>query len=108
MAVTDLDTATAEEFAHRTLTTVNGAMLSLGISLGHRLGLYDVMADLGAATSEELAREAGLHERYVREWLAGQLAFADLEDDVLAAFRDGGGVAWSRMERLQASQSELS
>jgi hypothetical protein len=92
---------------------------------------------------------AGVQERYVREWLAGQLAggivehdaaadawalprehaasltraagahnvaffatgtsrFAELEDDVLAAFRDGGGVPLSRMERLQVWQSELS
>ena len=149
MTVMDVDAARAEEFGQRMLTTVNGAMLTLGISLGHRAGLYDAMAELGAVTSRQLADEAGLQERYVREWLAGQLAggivehdpstetwllpqphafsltrsagasnvafmatglsrFAELEDDVLAVFRDGGGVPWSRMERLQAWQSELS
>jgi 2-polyprenyl-3-methyl-5-hydroxy-6-metoxy-1,4-benzoquinol methylase len=149
MTVTEVDAASAEEFGHRMLTTVNGAMLTLGISLGHRAGLYDAMPELGPVTSAQIADEAGLQERYVREWLAGQLAggivehdpaadtwwlpqehalsltraagadnvafmatglsrFAELEDDVLAAFRGGGGVPWSRMERLQAWQSELS
>jgi SAM-dependent methyltransferase len=149
MTVTDIDTARAEAFGQRVLATVNGGMLTLGISLGHRTGLYDAMAELGPATSAQIADEARVQERYVREWLAGQLAggivehdpgaatwrlppehalsltraagasnvafmatglsrFAELEDDVLAAFRDGGGVPWSRMERLQAWQSELS
>ena len=63
------------------LTTVNGAMLTLGISLGHRAGLYDAMAELGAVTSRQLADEAGLQERYVREWLAGQLAGGIVEHD---------------------------
>ena len=62
MAVTDVNTAKAEEFAHQTLSTVNGAMLTLGISIGHRAGLYDAMAELGATTSDELGRHAGLHE----------------------------------------------
>ena len=74
MTVMDVDAARAEKFGQRMLTTVNGAMLTLGISLGHRAGLYDAMAELGAVTSRQLADEAGLQERYVREWLAGQLA----------------------------------
>jgi 2-polyprenyl-3-methyl-5-hydroxy-6-metoxy-1,4-benzoquinol methylase len=151
MTVTDVDVdpARAEEFSGRMLATVNGAMLTLGISIGHRAGLYDTMAELGPASTAAIAEHAGVDERYVREWLAGQLAggilehdpvadawslppeharsltraagpgnvafmatglsrFAELEDDVLAAVRDGGGVPWSRMERLQAWQSELS
>ncbi|MDX6627849.1 MAG: hypothetical protein QOH00_95 [Gaiellales bacterium] len=149
MAVIDVDTQRAEEFGHRMLGTVNGAMLTLGISLGHRTGLYDTLAQLEAASSQEIAQHAGLDERYVREWLAGQLAgeivehdavagtwwlphehalsltrgaganniafmatglsrFAELEDDVLEAFHAGGGVPWSRMERLQEWQAELS
>jgi SAM-dependent methyltransferase len=38
----------------------------------------------------------------------GLSRFAELEDDVLGALRDGGGVPWSRMERLQEWQAELS
>ena len=149
MAVVEIDGARAEEFGGRMMSTVGRAMLALSISLGHRTGLYDTLAELEPATSAQIAGRAGLQERYVREWLAGQLAggiveydpgaqtwwlprehaasltraagpgnaaflassiarFADLEDDVLAAFRDGGGVPWSRMERLQEWQAELS
>jgi SAM-dependent methyltransferase len=40
------------------------------VSVGHRTGLFDVMATLPAATSAEIASRASLDERYVREWLA--------------------------------------
>jgi len=49
---------------------LNDAALALMISVGHRTGLFDVMATLPAATSEQIASAAGLNERYVREWLA--------------------------------------
>ena len=39
-------------------------------SIGHRTGLFDVMSQFEPATSEEIAGQAGLNERYVREWLA--------------------------------------
>ena len=39
-------------------------------SVGHRTGLFDVMRDLPPAAPAEIARQAGLAERYVREWLA--------------------------------------
>lgn len=39
------------------------------ISIGNQTGLFDTMAVLGPATSEAIARDARLHERYVREWL---------------------------------------
>lgn len=40
------------------------------LSIGHRTGLFDTMARMPPATSERIADEAGLAERYVREWLA--------------------------------------
>lgn len=42
--------------------------------LGDRLGLYTSLLAVMPATSEELAAEAGVGERYVREWLHGQAA----------------------------------
>lgn len=77
----DVDTTRAQEFGGRMLGTVNGAMLTLGISLGHRTGLYDGLDELGTATSAEIAERAGLNERYVREWLAGQLTGGIVEHD---------------------------
>lgn len=49
---------------------INDSALILMTSIGHRTGLFDAMAGLGWTTPEVLARETGLHERYVREWLA--------------------------------------
>jgi ubiquinone/menaquinone biosynthesis C-methylase UbiE len=49
--------------------TMNEAALALMLSVGHRTGLFDVMAAMPAATSAEIASRASLDERYVREWL---------------------------------------
>jgi ubiquinone/menaquinone biosynthesis C-methylase UbiE len=49
---------------------MNEAALALMVSVGHRTGLFDVMATMPAATSAEIAAGAALDERYVREWLA--------------------------------------
>jgi SAM-dependent methyltransferase len=42
--------------------------------LGDRLGLYRDLAGAGAVTAAELAARSGCAERYVREWLASQVA----------------------------------
>lgn len=71
MTTTALDTidhATAEEFAERLFGDYTSAMVTLMIDIGHRTGLFDA-ASAGPATSADLARRAGLTERYVREWL---------------------------------------
>jgi hypothetical protein len=68
-----LDEAKAEGFAERLLTALNNGALCLMISVGHRTGLFDVMAGLPPATSGEIAAAAGLHERYVREWLGAMV-----------------------------------
>ena len=49
---------------------MNEAAVALMVSVGHRTGLFDVMAGMPAATSDSIAARAGLDERYVREWLA--------------------------------------
>jgi SAM-dependent methyltransferase len=55
-------------FAEQLMGFYTGAMISCMIDLGQRTGLFDA-ALYGPATSSELAGRAGLHERYVREWL---------------------------------------
>ena len=59
--------------------SLGGAMTSALICLGDRLGLYKALGDLGAATSDELARKTGLHERWVREWMYQQGAAGILD-----------------------------
>jgi SAM-dependent methyltransferase len=62
--------ADPKEFAKRMLRTMNEAAVALMVSVGHRTGLFDVMAGMPAATSDSIAARGGLDERYVREWLA--------------------------------------
>jgi SAM-dependent methyltransferase len=69
------------EFAERMLRTMNQAAVALMVSVGHRTGLFDVMASLPAATSAEIASRASLNERYVREWLAAMTTGRIVEHD---------------------------
>jgi SAM-dependent methyltransferase len=63
------------------LRTMNEAAVALMVSVGHRTGLFDVMAAMPAATSAEIASRAALDERYVREWLAVMTTGAIIEHD---------------------------
>jgi ubiquinone/menaquinone biosynthesis C-methylase UbiE len=63
----------AEAFAGGLLETFNKASLSTMISVGHRSALFDKMADMGPAGYEEIAAEAALNSRYVKEWLAAMV-----------------------------------
>ena len=69
MTATELDPAKVEEFAGRMVGLMNASMLGLMTSVGHRTGLFDTMATLAPSTSAQVAKAAGLDERYVREWL---------------------------------------
>jgi 2-polyprenyl-3-methyl-5-hydroxy-6-metoxy-1,4-benzoquinol methylase len=68
-----LNQAEVEAFAGKMLDMLNGAALALMTSIGHRTGLFDTMASLPPSTSAEIAAAAGLHERYVREWLGAMV-----------------------------------
>jgi len=57
-------------YAFRITRTINSGFIALMISVGHRTGLFDVLAVLPPSTSADIASTAGLSERYVREWLA--------------------------------------
>ena len=62
------------ELVGKLVNDLGASLAGASILLGDRLGLYKAMADGEALTSAELAKKTGLHERYVREWLAGQAA----------------------------------
>jgi ubiquinone/menaquinone biosynthesis C-methylase UbiE len=76
-----LDAAKAEAFAGRLLSALNDGALCLMISIGHRAGLFDTMRQLSPSTSDEIARRAGLNERYVREWLGAMVTGRVVEVD---------------------------
>lgn len=63
------DQARSDVFGQKLIDAINGASVALMASVGHRTGLFDRMGDSQPRTSEELATETGLNERYVREWL---------------------------------------
>ncbi len=75
------DRQEAEAFLERMAATVDAGAITLMISLGHRSGLFDVLAGLPPSTSAEIAEAAGLSERYVREWLAATVTGGILRYD---------------------------
>jgi 2-polyprenyl-3-methyl-5-hydroxy-6-metoxy-1,4-benzoquinol methylase len=76
-----MDQSKAEKFAGRLMTALNDGALCLMLSIGHRTGLLDVMRTLPASTSAEIAKQAGLNERYVREWLGALVTAGVVEVD---------------------------
>jgi len=74
-----MDPEKLKEFSKLVFGAFGGAMTSAMIYLGDRLGLFRALAEGGAATSQELARRAGLDERWVREWLHQQGSAGVLE-----------------------------
>jgi SAM-dependent methyltransferase len=84
------------EFARRMLRMMNEAGLALMVSVGHRTGLFDVMATMPAATCAEIAARASLDERYVREWLAVMTTGRIVEHDGAAGSYSlpAGHAAW--------------
>lgn len=141
------DATKAERFAARLVGALNNAGLCLMASIGHRAGLFDVMRGRAPSTSAEIARAAGLNERYVREWLGAMVTsgvvethpgsdrfqlpdehaasltraagldnigvhtqyvaiLGNVEDDILACFSRGGGVPYTKFQRLHAILAE--
>lgn len=73
----------SDAFGERVVGMLNEAALSMMISIGHRTGLFDAMSLLPPSNSQQIADEAGLHERYVREWLGAMVTgrVVDYESD---------------------------
>lgn len=76
-----IEQSKAEAFAEKMLSVINGAGVALMSSIGHRTGLFDVMAKLPPSTPAEVAEAAGLNERYVREWLGAMTTGGVVEHD---------------------------
>jgi SAM-dependent methyltransferase len=134
-------------FESRVHEILDGGALTLLLSIGHRTGLFDVMASMPPADSRAIARESGLDERYVREWLAAMVAggvvrfdaarclyelpvehaglltrsagagnlavpsqwialLGAVEDELVDAFQNGGGVPFGCYRRFHKVTSE--
>ena len=69
-----LDERKLNEFVEKTVTDLAAGYGGVMTVLGHKLGLYKVMAHAGPLDSSEIAKRSGCAERYVREWLNSQAA----------------------------------
>jgi 2-polyprenyl-3-methyl-5-hydroxy-6-metoxy-1,4-benzoquinol methylase len=76
-----LDQTKAAAFEERLVEVLNAGALSLMVSVGHRTGLFDAMAGLPPASSSDIADQARLQERYVREWLGAMVAAGVVDYD---------------------------
>ena len=79
-----IDQTRADAFLGRIIDDLGAALSAVLVHLGDRLGLYRAMADGRPTTSAGLAAQAGLAERYVREWLHNQAAAGWLDYDPAA------------------------
>lgn len=79
--MSELNQAKKDAFAGKMVGILNGAALALMTSVGRQTGLFEVMASLPPSTSEEIAKAAGLNERYVREWLGAMVTGGIVEFD---------------------------
>lgn len=141
------DEPRAEAAEERFVELLNHGALSHMLSIGHRTGLFDVMAGLGPTDPRTLADNADLDERYVTEWLGAmstgrivehdpheatyrlpeehaqlltRAAGADnlavfaqylpllggVEDEIVACFRNGGGVDYASFPRFHEAMEE--
>jgi SAM-dependent methyltransferase len=81
MPTETLDQAKTEAFAGQMIGILNGATTAFMVSVGHRTGLFDKLAEIPPSTAAEIARAAGLSERYVREWLGTMTTAGIVEHD---------------------------
>jgi len=70
-----------DQFADQLIGMLNQGAMSLMVSIGHRTGLFDTMAELPASTIDEITSHSGLHRRYVQEWLAAMVSGAIVNFD---------------------------
>jgi hypothetical protein len=79
--ITIVDQQGADAFAGQMLAALNNSATVLMLSVGHRTGLFQALSKLPPSTSVEIAKAAGLEERYVREWLGNMVVSRIVEYD---------------------------
>ena len=64
-----IDDQKLHQFIGQMLSDLGGAASIALVRIGDSLGLYKTLHARGAMTAAELAAEAAVNERYLREWL---------------------------------------
>ena len=75
------DPVKLEQFMFKMVGDMAAAMSGSLVITGVKLGLYGKLAQIGPASSRQLADELDLDERYVREWLSAQAASGFVDYD---------------------------
>lgn len=70
--MTDLNMDRTMEVLMHVTGQIQGAMVTILMYLGDKLGLYEAMQGAGPLTADDLAARTNLHPRWVREWLHNQ------------------------------------
>jgi len=65
-------TTSRDALVGRIFEAALGTFDILAIYVGHRLGLYDALAEISRMTADQLATRTGTNGRYIREWLEHQ------------------------------------
>lgn len=81
MPAGELDQEKSGAFLAKMMDAITGQAIMQVTGLGSRLGLFETMSTLPPSTSAAIAEAAGLHERYVREWLAVMVTGVVVEFD---------------------------
>ncbi|MGE3277777.1 MAG: hypothetical protein AB7O67_21895 [Vicinamibacterales bacterium] len=71
---TDDEQSAVQELVGRALVGAGGLWTSALIATGDRLGLFRALADGESRTPQALARETGMTERGVHDWLSAMAA----------------------------------
>jgi len=77
-----IDNDRLQEFLHKFVGDLGATAAAANVVIGHRLGLYQALAD-APATADELADRTHTNPRYVAEWLRGQAAGGYVEYDAV-------------------------
>jgi SAM-dependent methyltransferase len=69
-----IDGKKLNDFVQHAFYDLSAGYMGVMLSLGHKLGLYGVLAGAGPLTAVLVAEKSGCDPRYVREWLNSQVA----------------------------------
>ncbi len=70
----EVDTGKLEQLQGKVMNDVAGSMGLLMAYIGDKLDLYSALLEISPASSQELANNTGMDERYLREWLSANAA----------------------------------
>lgn len=78
----EVDAGKLEQLQGKVINDVAGSLGLLMAYIGDKLDLYSALLEISPASSQELADNAGMDERYLREWLSANAAAGYINYDV--------------------------